>query len=75
MKPMLEKKLAVAEKEETIANSEALETNMTKIADDLVDLYDQVIEKDSPARGNLIPFFNRISKDILNEVLREKYGN
>jgi len=75
MKPMLEKKLAVAEKEETIANSESLETNVTKIADDLVDLYDQVIEKDSPARGNLIQFFKRISKDILNEVLREKYGN
>lgn len=75
MKPMLEKKLAVAEKEETIANSEALETNMTKITDEMVDLFDQFIEKDSPARGNLIPFFNRISKDILNEVLREKLGN
>lgn len=75
MKPMLEKKLAVAEKEETIANSEALETNMTKITDGLVDLYDQTIEKDSPARDNLIQFFNRISKDVLNEVLRGKLGN
>ena len=74
MKSMLEKKLAVAEKEETIAKSEALETSVSKISDELIDLYDQVVEKDSPARGNLIKFFNNISKDVLNEVLREKLG-
>lgn len=80
-KPMLEKKLAVAETEETISNSEALETGLTKITDEMVDLFDQFIEKDSPdnrdrihpSRRNLIQFFNRISKDILNEVLREKH--